>query len=233
MAEVWQSVLDHGALMRERKGSLRARRSEQSMDWMSELIALGLEEMFGRHPRVRARVPQLEHAVRDGAKTPFRRRPRELLPDFHFRQVKGVNSCHIPFPVMTAGGGGSTDSRWLHHRLQRIHAGRRGQSDSRCAGSKAEQRARRRARHSQVGVLTGASTGPSVDGALAKANASPLPHALPVRFAAARADQRRARFTFSTCTFRCCRSRCAMGSWARCTGRSWKPATSRRAAASC
>ena len=81
VADVWRCVLDHDALMRE-KTLLAPRRREQSLAWMRELISIGLEEEFGRDPRVRARLPQLEREVRDGATTPFAA-ARELLADFH------------------------------------------------------------------------------------------------------------------------------------------------------
>lgn len=81
VAEVWQCVLDHQAFMRE-SSLLESRRREQSLAWMRELISIGLEDEFGRDARVRARLPQLEREVRDGATTPFAA-ARELLADFH------------------------------------------------------------------------------------------------------------------------------------------------------
>ena len=81
VAEVWQCVLDHEASMRE-KALLGARRREQSLAWMRELISIGLEEEFSRDPRVRARLSRLEREVRDGVTTPFAA-AREVLAEFH------------------------------------------------------------------------------------------------------------------------------------------------------
>lgn len=81
VAEVWQCVLDHGELMRD-KELLEPRRREQSLAWMRELISIGLEEEFCRDAEVRARMPQLEREVREGTVTPFAA-ARALLIDFH------------------------------------------------------------------------------------------------------------------------------------------------------
>ncbi|MEP7365792.1 MAG: methylmalonyl Co-A mutase-associated GTPase MeaB [Acidobacteriota bacterium] len=81
VAEVWRCVLDHDSLMRE-KALLAPRRREQSLAWMRELIAIGLEEEFSRNTAIRERLPQLEQEVRAGATTPFAA-ARELLAKFH------------------------------------------------------------------------------------------------------------------------------------------------------
>ena len=81
IAEVWQSVLDHGLLMRERE-LLQARRREQSLAWMRELITIGLEEEFRRDERVGRQMPRWEQEVREGTATPFAA-ARALLRDFH------------------------------------------------------------------------------------------------------------------------------------------------------
>jgi LAO/AO transport system kinase len=81
VAEVWQSVLDHGALMAE-KNLLASRRREQSLAWMRELITIGLEEVFRLNPVVRQELPRWEQEVRAGTATPFAA-ARALLEDFH------------------------------------------------------------------------------------------------------------------------------------------------------
>lgn len=81
VAEVWSSVLDHGALMRE-KNLLEPRRREQSLAWMRELISIGLEEEFSRNRRVLQQMPRWEQDVRAGTATPFAA-ARALLQDFH------------------------------------------------------------------------------------------------------------------------------------------------------
>ncbi|MCC7236305.1 MAG: methylmalonyl Co-A mutase-associated GTPase MeaB [Bryobacterales bacterium] len=81
IAEVWQSVLDHGELM-VRQGLMAARRREQSLAWMRELISIGLEEEFHRDAGMQRRLPELEGEVRSGATTPFAA-ARTLLREFH------------------------------------------------------------------------------------------------------------------------------------------------------
>ena len=83
VAEVWQCVLDHEALMRD-KALLASRRREQSLAWMRELISIGLEEEFSRDARVSARLPQLVGEVRNGTTSPFAA-ARALLAEFHGR----------------------------------------------------------------------------------------------------------------------------------------------------
>ncbi len=62
-------------------GHLERRRSRQALEWMRELIALGLEDSFRRHPGVAARLAPLEEAVKLGETTPFAA-SRELLERF-------------------------------------------------------------------------------------------------------------------------------------------------------
>ncbi len=78
--EVWQMVLDHRQLM-DRRGLLAERRSRQALEWMNELVMLGLEESFRANPRVAARLPHLMDEVRRGGATPFAA-SRELLELF-------------------------------------------------------------------------------------------------------------------------------------------------------
>jgi LAO/AO transport system kinase len=75
--EVWDVVLEQRSLL-ERNGFLRQRRSLQALDWMRELVFLGLEEMFQTNPAVAARLPRLEKAVQNGTATSFSA-ARELL----------------------------------------------------------------------------------------------------------------------------------------------------------
>ena len=83
IAEVWQSVLDHQALLTA-NGYFQERRRQQALAWMHELIQSGLEDEFRRRPAIHGRLPELEKSVRQGRTTPFGA-ARELLALF-FRQ---------------------------------------------------------------------------------------------------------------------------------------------------
>ena len=80
IAELWEMVLEHRQLV-EGNGFLAQRRSRQAMEWMSELLMLGLEESFRADRGVAARLPQLQEDVRRGEVTPFAA-SRELLGIF-------------------------------------------------------------------------------------------------------------------------------------------------------
>ena len=80
IAEVWEMVLEHRQLVEE-NGFLARRRSRQALEWMSELLMLGLEGSFRADRGVAARLPQLQEEVRRGAVTPFAA-SRELLRIF-------------------------------------------------------------------------------------------------------------------------------------------------------
>lgn len=84
IAEVWQMVLDHRAHL-ESHGWFETRRSRQALDWMRELVSLGLEELFQRDPKVAERLPQLKDAVRRGNVSSFVA-ARELLTLFHSKE---------------------------------------------------------------------------------------------------------------------------------------------------
>jgi len=84
IAEVWQMVLDHRRQLEE-NGHLALRRSRQALDWMNELVSLGLEESFRHNPAVAARWPELQSAVDDGRMTPLAA-SRELLSLFGVRK---------------------------------------------------------------------------------------------------------------------------------------------------
>lgn len=82
--DIWQMVLDH----REQLGAderIAARRSRQNLEWMRELLSLGLEELLRGDSAVRRRLPELTEAVRKGLVTPFAA-SRELL--FLFQREK-------------------------------------------------------------------------------------------------------------------------------------------------
>ena len=83
IAEVWQMVLDHQQLM-ESNGFLAQRRSSQALEWMNELVMLGLEESFRHDHEVAARLPRLREEVRKGRMTPFAA-SREMLRLFRNR----------------------------------------------------------------------------------------------------------------------------------------------------
>jgi len=70
IAEIWQMVLDHRQLM-EGNGFLAQRRSSQALEWMNELVMLGMEESFRADHAVAARLPRLREEVRKGRMTPF------------------------------------------------------------------------------------------------------------------------------------------------------------------
>lgn len=84
IADVWQMVLDHHDLL-SRNGFLERRRRHQALEWMHELVMLGLTEAFRADPTVAARWPALEDEVRMGHATPFAA-SRELLALFRGRQ---------------------------------------------------------------------------------------------------------------------------------------------------
>ena len=83
IAEVWEMVLDHRALL-EGNGFLAQLRNRQALQWMNELTMLGLEEQFRRDCAVAARLPVLREEVRAGRVTPFAA-SRELLALFRFQ----------------------------------------------------------------------------------------------------------------------------------------------------
>lgn len=83
IAEVWQMVLDHRQLLAG-NGFLEKRRSRQALEWMNELVMLGLEESFRTDHAVASRLPRLHEEVRLGHVTPFAA-SRELLNLFRSR----------------------------------------------------------------------------------------------------------------------------------------------------
>jgi LAO/AO transport system kinase len=84
IAEIWQMVLEHRRKL-EQNGHIARRRSRQALQWMNELITLGLEESFRRNPAVAARLPGLQAAVDTGQVTALAA-SRELLALFHSKE---------------------------------------------------------------------------------------------------------------------------------------------------
>ncbi len=85
IGEIWQMVLDHRALL-ESNGHLERRRRRQALDWMRELIVLGLEDAFRCDPKVAALLPNVEAAVGGGQTTPLAA-SKELLALFHSKKT--------------------------------------------------------------------------------------------------------------------------------------------------
>jgi len=88
VGEVWQMVLAHRELL-EGNGCLAALRNGQALEWMNELMMLGLEELFRANRAVAERLPLLREEVREGRVTPFAA-SRELLALFHLQPTKGL-----------------------------------------------------------------------------------------------------------------------------------------------
>jgi LAO/AO transport system kinase len=77
VGEIWSMILEHRSAL-ETTGYLARLRSRQALDWMRELVALGLEREFQSDRDVKRTLPSLEEAVREGRATPFAA-SRELL----------------------------------------------------------------------------------------------------------------------------------------------------------
>jgi LAO/AO transport system kinase len=85
IAAVWEMILAHRELL-EGNGCLAEARNRQALQWMNELVTLGLEELFQRNRAVAARLPLLREEVHGGRMTPFAA-SRDLLALFHPRPV--------------------------------------------------------------------------------------------------------------------------------------------------
>jgi LAO/AO transport system kinase len=70
VAEIWQMVLDHEAQLRA-SGKIVERRTRGDLQWMNDLISMGLAEMFQAQPTVMERLPALRREVRDGLVSPL------------------------------------------------------------------------------------------------------------------------------------------------------------------
>jgi LAO/AO transport system kinase len=80
IAAAWDIVLAHRAHM-EARGLFEPRRRQQALEWMRELVGVGLDATFRADPAVAASVPLLEAAVAEGRTTAFAA-ARELLERF-------------------------------------------------------------------------------------------------------------------------------------------------------
>ena len=67
---VWQMILDHRQLI-ESNGFLAEARKRQALEWLNELLLIGIEDSFRNDPKIAARLPLLHDEVRRGAITPF------------------------------------------------------------------------------------------------------------------------------------------------------------------
>ena len=81
IAEIWQMVLEHEALLGA-TGRIAERRALGDLQWMEDLISMGLAELFQAQPNVAERLPSLQRDVREGRVTPLAA-SRELLELFH------------------------------------------------------------------------------------------------------------------------------------------------------
>ncbi len=77
IADVWQMVLEHHHLL-EQNGWLQRQRRDQALEWMHELVRLGITEAFRQDAAVSGRWPALEGEVREGRVSPLAA-SRELL----------------------------------------------------------------------------------------------------------------------------------------------------------
>jgi LAO/AO transport system kinase len=82
--EIWDMVLEHHEHCTA-SGHLARRRRLQALEWMNELVSMGLQRAFSSHRAVAARQPHLRDAVAAGEMTPFAA-SRELLHLFHFKE---------------------------------------------------------------------------------------------------------------------------------------------------
>ena len=70
IAEIWEMVLKHEAQL-EASGWIEKRRTLGALEWMNDLIAMNLDEMFRAAPAVEKRLPALRKEVRAGRTTPL------------------------------------------------------------------------------------------------------------------------------------------------------------------
>lgn len=81
IADIWQMILDHEAQLKA-SGRIAERRTSGDLQWMDDLISMGLAEMFESRAAVAERLPALRREVRAGLVTPLAA-SRELLSLFH------------------------------------------------------------------------------------------------------------------------------------------------------
>ena len=90
--EVWRIVLEHRTRL-EANGYLAARRKQQALEWMRELISDGLTQLFQATPAVAHSLPLLEDAVRNNKLTPAAA-ARSLLATLEKRfLIYGISIC--------------------------------------------------------------------------------------------------------------------------------------------
>lgn len=85
IGEVWDTLMRYVGRMRT-LGRFDARRSEQAARWMRETIDEALRTEFERHPKVKAKLPDLARRVREHELTP-RRAAEQLLREFWNRDA--------------------------------------------------------------------------------------------------------------------------------------------------
>ncbi|MBI4893418.1 MAG: methylmalonyl Co-A mutase-associated GTPase MeaB [Acidobacteria bacterium] len=84
VAEIWELVLDQRAQLKA-NGHFTERRRRQALDWMHELISMGLDDLFHSDARVRTRLPLMREEVRRGHISSFTA-ARELLALFESKE---------------------------------------------------------------------------------------------------------------------------------------------------
>jgi len=87
IADIWELILQHRE-QQETGGFFATRRRQQALDWMHELVDLGLEDLFRQHPQIAAELPRASAAVREGRLSPLHAAQR-LLSLFEGRPVAG------------------------------------------------------------------------------------------------------------------------------------------------
>lgn len=70
VAQIWDLILDHRVTL-QANGWLDRRRHQQALEWMRELVILGLEEQFQRSPQVEQNLSQIQDEVVAGRLSPF------------------------------------------------------------------------------------------------------------------------------------------------------------------
>ena len=83
IAQIWQAVLEHRALV-ESNGWFARLREEQALEWMREAILLGLEQEIRRDRLVTDHLAAMRAEVRSGRLSPFRA-ARNVLTAFRQR----------------------------------------------------------------------------------------------------------------------------------------------------
>jgi LAO/AO transport system kinase len=78
--ELWETVLRQRAQL-EGNGFFAQRRKRQALDWMRELISIGLEDIFRSDRELAARLPKMERDVEEGRMSAFAA-AQELLAVF-------------------------------------------------------------------------------------------------------------------------------------------------------